>query len=131
MKYVIYTCKQGMQCSVKCIYTVHCTALHHNKNRKIHIPLCSVKKILRCFFLHSAVFYVYNKMPVHLVLNTTLHILMCTVRKKKCTLHRRFFFTQSLHFSVLCNVHWNVRTENTALHTLHATVFTLFDNINF
>jgi hypothetical protein len=41
---------QGMQSSVKYIYTVHCTAPHHNKNRKIHITLCSVKNIAVLFF---------------------------------------------------------------------------------
>jgi hypothetical protein len=47
--------KQGMQCSVKCIYIVHCTAPHYNKIRIIHITLCSVK-YYEVFFLHSAVF---------------------------------------------------------------------------
>jgi hypothetical protein len=101
---------QGMQCSVKCIYTVR--ALHHNKNRKIHITLCSVKKYCGAF-LHSAVFYVGILQKNAAAFFFFVHILMCTVRKKSALCTNCVIYTV---VALQCIVQCALRTENTALH---------------
>jgi hypothetical protein len=77
-----------MQCSVKCIYKVHCTAPQQKQKNTHYTVQC--KKILRCYFLHSAVFYVcilQQNAGAFCFEHYLLHILMCTVRKKSvpCT----------------------------------------------